>query len=464
MPGTLTSSNLHRASTPALCSSNTLSDRARPNVSRFLLLIAQLALLLGVFRAFRVEEFHTTTADFDSKNLVFFVTSCIVFATFAVHYWLPFRFKEVFWIGISLLSTAFFFPPRLIVGLLGFGTAFYLVLSSRMPYRIRILIITAVFGAAMAACAAPAQNRHLLGSLQIPSDFWPIFGSIFMFRLIIYAHDVRYMKDRPSFREFLAYFFILPNFYFQLFPVIDYKTMRMTYYQRDIHDIAQQGITWICRGTLQLILYQVVNSLWNQEMIHGAKSLGSLLWIMLLTFLLYLRVSGVFHIVTGMLHLFGYDLPETHHKYLLSRSLSDFWRRINIYWKDFMVKIVYFPVYFKFRKTGELRAKLFATAAVFVVTWALHSYQSFWLGQTFGLSWPDTLFWTILGGLVMVETWLGNKRKTGPVAVGWRMQVRHAASVAATGLFIITIWSFWNSPTIGAWLDLIRWWHPATLR
>ena len=56
------------------------------------------------------------------------------------------------------------------------------------------------------------------------------------------------------------------------------------------------------------------------------------------TYLLYLRVSGQFHIIVGMLHLFGYDLPETNHRYLLARSVNDFWRRVNIYWKDFMVK------------------------------------------------------------------------------------------------------------------------------
>lgn len=458
MPGTLASLKVH-APTPVVCPSDVLRDRVRTDFRRFLLLIAQLALLLWVFRAFRVEESRYSTAELDSENFVFFITSCIVFASFAIHYWLPFRFKEPFWIGVSLLATAFFFPPRTVVGLLAFGTLFYLVLRSRIAYRIRIALVTAVFAAAMAACAVPSLSR-LLGPFQLPSSFWPIFGSIFMFRLIIYAHDVRYMKERPSLREFLAYFYIIPNFYFQLFPVIDFKTMRLTYYRRNIHEIAQQGIGWLCRGTLQLIVYRAVNTWWNLDTLHAAHSLGSVLWIMLLTFLLYLRVSGVFHIVVGMLHLFGYDLPETHHKYLLSRSMADFWRRINIYWKDFMVKIVYFPVYFKFRKAGDARAKMFATAMVFVATWALHSYQSFWLRHTLEFSWPDVIFWTALGGLVILETWLGLRRKRAPVVPVWVMRLRHAVSVITTGLFIIFMWSFWNAPTVGAWLRLIRWWQP----
>ncbi len=124
---------------------------------------------------------------------------------------------------------------------------------------------------------------------------------------------------------------------------------------------------------------------------------------MVLVYLLYLRVSGQFHIIVGLLHLFGYDLPETHRRYLLASSLTDFWRRINIYWKDFMVKMVYFPVYFRLRKRGETQAQVVATAAVFVITWATHSYQWFWLRGDVLFTWPDTLFWGILGALVIVN-------------------------------------------------------------
>ena len=65
---------------------------------------------------------------------------------------------------------------------------------------------------------------------------------------------------------------------------------------------------------------------------------------MVCNYLLYLQVSGQFHMACGMLHLFGYQLPETHHRYLLATGFTDYWRRINIYWKDFMVRVVFNPV------------------------------------------------------------------------------------------------------------------------
>ena len=180
--------------------------------------------------------------------------------------------------------------------------------------------------------------------------------------------------------------------------------MRRTYYQRDIHDIAQQGIGWMVRGAVQLLLYRLVYHLkpsFDAGRGHVVRHAGRRRWSHV--YLLYLRVSGHFHIIVGLLHLFGYDLPETHRRYLLASSLTDFWRRINIYWKDFMVKVVYFPVFFRLRKRGETRAQVVATAAVFVVTWALHSYQWFWLRGDILFTWPDTLFWAILGALVIVN-------------------------------------------------------------
>ena len=90
-------------------------------------------------------------------------------------------------------------------------------------------------------------------------------------------------------------------------------------------------------------------------------------------FLLYLRVSGQFHIIVGMLHLFGFNLPETHHLYFLSSSFTDFWRRINIYWKDFMMKIFYYPAYFALRKRGETMAlRGVDDARCSSRTWVLH--------------------------------------------------------------------------------------------
>ncbi len=67
-----------------------------------------------------------------------------------------------------------------------------------------------------------------------------------------------------------------------------------------------------------------------------------------------------------MLHLFGFRLPETHKLYYLASSFTELWRRINIYWTDFMMKSVFYPTYFKVKHLGPSRALALSTTAVFV--------------------------------------------------------------------------------------------------
>jgi hypothetical protein len=66
--------------------------------------------------------------------------------------------------------------------------------------------------------------------------------------------------------------------------------------------------------------------------------------------------------------MFGFNLPETHHLYYLATSFTDFWRRINIYWKDFVMKLFFYPTHFKLRKMGPIRAMSVATLVTFLAT------------------------------------------------------------------------------------------------
>ena len=409
---------------------------AAPSLWTFALLLIQLAALAAVFRAFAIEN--------RSFNLV--VALC--FGGFAVHYWLPVRFKEWFWVALSLAGSFVILDTGPASVLIASALAIYVIATARLPFGARLAMLIGLGGVL-------AYGRATL-AFGLPNRFWQVLGAIFMFRLAVYLYDIRHSKAQPTLREYLSYFLVLPNYHFLLFPVIDYQTMRKTYYQRDAHLIAQQGISWMLRGTIQLLLYRVIYYLKPASSPEQVTTFWTLVSLMVLTYLLYLRVSGHFHIVIGLLHLFGYDLPETHRRYLLARTLTDFWRRINIYWKDFMVKLVYFPVYFRMRKSGERRAQIMATTLVFVVTWLLHSYQWFWLRGTWLFTWNDALFWAILGGLVIVNMLMERRRKvTGPPH--WRERAVAALQTAGTFCLIVVLWSFWNEATVEEWLDLVTW-------
>ena len=419
---------------------------AKPRLGRFLALSVQLGSLLLAMNIYHTMERPE------------YLRLCeIVFGAFVAHYWLPLRLKEWFWLAVSIGGAFYFLEPRVAELLIGAGLVFFAIFRAPLRRSFRYLLIAAIFAGLMFCYAIQAPH--------IPPRFYPVFGAIFMFRIVAYAYDQSHQKEPARLLPFLSYFFILPNYLFALFPVIDYQTMRRTWYQRDIHDIAQRGIFWMTRGVIQLILYRAVVYFNDYFMLDRITSFPSLAASMILTFLLYLNVSGQFHLVIGMLHLFGYDLPETNRRYLLSDSVLDFWRRINIYWKDFMVKVAYYPVYFRFRKRGDLPAQLIATAFVVLVTWFAHTYQYFWLrGGHLNFTWPDTLFWLILGLLMMGNLAFNSRRRRKKRApTGWKDGLLHAARIAATFTLIVTLWSLWSASSIESWLNELAWWRRAGL-
>jgi D-alanyl-lipoteichoic acid acyltransferase DltB (MBOAT superfamily) len=427
---------------PVQADAGTLGPHGTTDVRKYSLLLIQLAALLGVFKIYYLE------------TPAFTVLSGLCFAGFAVHYWLPFRWKRPFYVLLSMGGAFAILTPATAALLLASGLLLFALLRAPLSYRVRLSAVV-VIGIVLLA----GRGRGLPG--LIPDQFWPVFGAIFMFRMMVYVYDLKHAAGPPGLLDYLSYFFILPNYYFLLFPVVDYQTMCRSYYATDIHDTAQTGVRWMVRGTTHLLLYRVVHAFRLAPDPESVTSLAELLQYMFLTYMLYLRVSGHFHIAVGMLHLFGFNLPETHRRYLLASSITDFWRRINIYWKDFIVKLVYFPVFFRLRGRGVLLATCVATAAAFTLTWALHSYQWYWLTGSLLLSMPDALFWAILGGLVLVsilyETQFARKRARAQperaVCVG------RALRVAVTLLTVMVMWSLWSAPSLGAWLDLLTYWR-----
>ena len=140
----------------------------------------------------------------------------------------------------------------------------------------------------------------------------------------------------------------------------------------------------------------------------------------------------------------------------MAHSINDMWRRMNIYWKDFMVKIVYFPAYFKLRRKGALRAELLATMLVVVATYVLHSYQFFWLQGRVRLSVNDALFWLILGSVMMVNVWVEYRNRQRPPMVGWGARLQRAVQIAATFAFMAMLWSMWSADSLTEWFYFLR--------
>ncbi len=405
---------------------------------RFALVALQLALAAWVIDQFQIE----------SRAFSRLFVLCGGGAL--VHALLPVRYRLAFF---ALLSFGAF---PVVIGVvnaawtIAIGLGLLALCHLPVSFRMRVALLV---GAGAGLVVLRADWLHA----PWPSAIWPVVGSLFMFRLIVYLYDRRHGGKPRSIWETVSYFFLLPNVCLPLFPVVDYATYRNRYYAEDAWQCSQTGLRWISRGLVHLLFYRLIYyyGVLAPSEVAGA---GDIFRFTVTTFGLYLRVSGIFHMVVGMLRLFGFGLPETHFLYFESANANDFWRRANIYWKDFMQKVFFMPAYFKLRRRGETRAFVLATAWVVFNTWWLHSYQWFWLRSRFPLKWQDGFFWSVIG-VVMVWNTLRDRRDvrargrrvTGPG--GW---LGRAARVVATFLAIAFLWSLWTCETLTGWLAMWR--------
>lgn len=415
-----------------------VEDQARLTLAEYVLIGIQLALLALVIRQFQIE------------SRAFLRLVLLAFGGFAVHALLPLRYRLPFFLLLSVAGIGIIFGPLTGAWLVGIGLVLIAMCHLPLPIGGRVILLLGTGGllALFRADWIPAPWSAAI---------WPILGSMFMFRLIVYLYDLTHDRAPVSLSRTLAYFFLLPNVCFPLFPVVDYKTFRRSYYDARPYRIYQVGVDWIARGVVHLILYRLVYYYFTigPSEVAGPASLGQYL---LATFLLYLRVSGQFHLIVGMLHLFGFNLPETHHRYYLASSFTDFWRRINIYWKDFMLKLFYYPVYFRLRAWGPTRALIAATLLVFLATWLLHSYQWFWLRGSFPILWQDALFWGTLAALVVAnalyEDRFGRHRTLGPQRWNTRALAGVVVRTAGTFIVICVLWSLWTAESVIGWVSM----------
>ncbi|TPW16676.1 MAG: hypothetical protein FD129_672, partial [bacterium] len=402
--------------------------------ARLTLLIAgQLLLAWGVVGGFRLE------------SASFRLGLAALFLAYPLHVVLPARARRPFFGILSLGSIVFVAGWLNAAWIVALGGGLIALCHLPAPFRVRLALIgLATLLLALFRATPPSTLPRPWSDLV-----WPILASMFMFRLMIYLYDLKHRSAPFGFWRAVAYFFMAPNVWFPLYPIIDYQAMNRPVPEAQRFTVHQVGVDWIVRGVVQLILYRLV---YQHLLVDPADidSAGRLAQALVATFLLYLRISGSFHLIAGILRLFDFNLPETHHLYFLASSFSDFWRRINIYWKDFVMKLAFYPVFFRLRRSHPAPAMVLATLVAFFATWCLHSWQWFWMRGEFLVTWSDSIFWGILAVLVTIDAVRESAPGRRPPERSLANDLKRAAATVATFVTLTILWSFW---TAGSWAE-----------
>ncbi len=403
-------------------------------LARFALALFQFGLVVLLIRAFELG------------NRALLRMTVLAWCGFAVHHFLPRSFRLPFfaslsvggiWLVIGGVNTLW------VVGI-GLGLIGLAHLPVAMRWRVGLLFLA---GAGLAVIRAGWAD----GAFTPSPTALTILGSMFMFRLLVYLYDLHHQAAPTSFWHASSYFFLLPNVCFPLFPIVDYKTFcRSRDGAGDATTTYQVGVAWMLRGCVHLLIYRF----FYQNLLIDVSTVDTglrAIQFISTTYLLYLQVSGSFHLAIGMLHMFGFDLPKTNNNYLLSSSFTDLWRRINIYWKDFILKLFFNPAYFALRRRwgSDSGAMIAATVYAFVLTWLLHSYQWFWIRGSFPITWQDAVFWTIFGTFVcanmLIELRRGRQRELGRSRTSLLRQIGLGLRIVGTTGFLMIAWWLWTA-------------------
>ena len=405
-----------------------------------------LAGLLGVVARFSVEE---------SLGLVQFMLFLI--GAFVVHQFLAIRFRLPFFFLACFTAIFVLFDGVTASIIAGLGMVLFAIVDAPLNVWFRALLLLMI-GAILA---------------YIRLGYWPgmssntalsVLGSLFMFRSILYLYEARFATEKAPFWLRLSYFFLLPNLIFLIFPVVDYKTFISNYYSKPAYQHIQQGLLWMANGVLHFLLYRLIYYYLVPNPAEVEHVFGWLQYV-IAAYALIVRLAGIFHFSAGVICLFGFDLPPTFRHYFFADSFSDLWRRINRYWRDFVMKVFYYPIYFKVKHFGLVPAIVISILLTFVVNWFLHAYQWLWLKGSVLFTLQDISFWAVFGIAVAGNAvYQAKHRKRKKKPTNWNLQRAsgHVLRVMGIFAFMAVLWSWWTAPSPTQWWKFLSLWNTAS--
>lgn len=301
-----------------------------------------------------------------------------------------------------------------------------------------------------------------LGAIDIPleynSSIIAIASFVFMFRMIYYMYEMKHDDSIQWSIKNFSYFFLFPNFTMPLFPIIDFRIFRKSIEKKEIDEsITLSGANLIAIAIGQLILYRVVY-LYLTPGIEEINNIGTLWQFMLFSYLQVLRLMGLLNFSVGVFRVLGFDLPDIFNNMFLATGVLDYFRRINIYWKDFLLRVFYYPLVTKFKRWKLTTRMMMAGGVIFIVNWLLHDYQWFWILGSIPFKLNNIIYWGIFGvlalwGMYHELTKSNNKNKAEDSSMAG---LKYSSNVVFTFVLMMVLWSMWISQDLSTWVDMLQ--------
>lgn len=275
----------------------------------------------------------------------------------------------------------------------------------------------------------------------------PIGLSYYIFQTIGYITDIhrQTIKAERNFYHFTLFTLFFPKLL--VGPIerashfLPQLNRRITF---DSENLVEGGkrIAW---GLFKKLVVADRISIYHTAVVnHSYQESGSTLLfaILLYTFEVYADFSGYTDIALGTARLFGFNLMENFKRPLLSRNLSDFWRRWHISLSSWVNDYIFNPLSLKHRDWG-VWGVFYALIVSFVV-----------IGIWHGASWNYVFFGLLQAAALIYETITRRARKK--IAKRMNKSVYNNVSILLTFLFVSFSLIIFQSPTLDQAINIIE--------
>lgn len=398
-------------------------------------------ILSGVFYTIKKLSIEPNTGI---SELGYFIVPAFFISSFT-----PVRFKPFVYVALFLSCVYYAFGSFSGSVLLLLLLLPYLVIQSQINWNLKVFLVIAFSLVLLLLRLDMAYFPRV--NLVIP-----FAASILMFRVILLLYEVKYAPLSNNFWLNISYLFSFPSLSFLFAPIIDYRAFIKSYSAVSYEKMFHRSLWYITIGIAQLLLYKLCYTYLS----ISATSINDILSLLIFLTAKYstvFKATGIITLSVGFITAFGFNLPAPFGNFLLAHNFSDYWRKVNVYWRDFVIKIVYYPIYFAIRKKTRYVFWVSIFSA-FILSWFFHGYQRFWISGVFTNSINDILFWLILGLLVAFTTKQGGEAQKLPdehqrefVSI-----FRQAIGIVIVTIVMLFLWFMWQSNNLTDFFFIIK--------
>lgn len=368
----------------------------------------------------------------------------VIFIPGFIIYWLaPVRYRPFIYclIFIGSLFYVFSWVTAAIIAFFLSVTAYVVYSGYKLPLKYVYLILLAIAFNFL-------RNSFLLRMPRLNMSI-PFVAAILMFRVIVLMYEVKYNKLPENRWLKLSYFFCFPNLAFLFYPIIDYKTYTRGYMAEPFEALCNKSLWYMISGIMFLAAYKLLGFYLDVSFIEVHDITGLIVY-MLSKYILVFKMIGLLTLGLSFLCMFGFNMPMLFGNFFVVTSFNHYWQRVNIYWKDFIVKIVYYPLYFRYRKKLKNATALLVFVAV-LSSWFFHMYQQFWISGMVLFRLQDFMYWLILATLVASNVHLDTKaakKKKEDAGMGHYLFMGLRFVIVFTTMLVC--WVLWNSDDVSS--------------